>query len=178
MIFLVRHGEAAAGWGEHKDPGLSALGLEQAEAAARTLAEAGAIRAVASPLLRCRETARPFERLVEAHTRIEPDVGEIREPPGVDDRAAWLATVMSGVWSDHSGFDQWRAAALAAVKRCPDNTAIFTHFIAINAIVGLLAGDDRVVSFRPANGSITSLQRTPGGLKVLQLGEDVQSRVL
>ena len=38
MICLVRHGEAEAGWGTSPDPGLSALGLKQAEAVAEQLA--------------------------------------------------------------------------------------------------------------------------------------------
>ncbi len=178
MIFLVRHGQASASWGEHKDPGLSPLGLEQAEAAGRALVEAGVIRAATSPLLRCRETARPFERLAETHTRIEPDVGEIREPAGVEDRAAWLKGVMAGGWSAAPGHDGWRKSVLAAVDRCSDNTAIFTHFVAINAVVGLLTGDDRVVSFRPANGSITKLARVAGRLRVVELGAEDESRVM
>lgn len=178
MIFLVRHGEASAGWGDHRDPGLSATGMEQAEAAAQALARAGANRAVTSPLLRCRETARPFERIVETHARIDPDVGEVREPAGVPDRAAWLKDVMTGGWSAHPAHRDWRAAALAAVERCPDNTAIFTHFIAINAIVGLLTGDDRVVSFRPANGSLTRLARSGGRLHLVERGAEDNTRVL
>lgn len=178
MIFLVRHGEASAGWGSHPDPGLSARGAEQAEKAAAVLAESGAIRAVTSPLLRCRETARPFERIAETHARIEPDVGEVREPAGVEDRAAWLKGVMAGGWGAHPALDAWRAAVLAAVERCPDNTAIFTHFIAINVIVGRLTGDDRVVGFRPANGSVTKLARSGGRLRLAELGSEDESRVL
>ncbi len=37
-IHLVRHGEAAAGFGTHKDPGLSELGQKQAESVAHLLA--------------------------------------------------------------------------------------------------------------------------------------------
>ena len=178
MIFLARHGEASGGWGVHRDPGLSAAGMEQAEAAARLLVEAGAIRAVTSPLLRCRETARPFERMAETHARIEPDVGEVREPAGIEDRAAWLKGFMSGGWSAQPAHDAWRAAVLAAVERCPDNTAVFTHFIAINAIAGLLTGDDRVVSFRPANGSVTRLARAAGKLHLVERGAEDDTRVL
>jgi probable phosphoglycerate mutase len=39
--FLVRHGEAAAHWGEEEDPGLSALGRQQAERAAGELLAQG-----------------------------------------------------------------------------------------------------------------------------------------
>jgi broad specificity phosphatase PhoE len=178
MIFLVRHGQASAGWGEHRDPGLSELGLRQAEQAARTVADLGAIRAVTSPLQRCRETAAQFERLLETHARIEPAVGEIKEPPGVADRAAWLRGAMHGRWRDVEGYDSWRLGALAAIERCADNTAVFTHFVAINAIVGLLTDDDRVVVFRPGNGSVTRLGRTGGKLHVIELGAEDETRVL
>ena len=36
-LFLVRHGEAAAGYAQHRDPGLSTLGAEQAAVAAQRL---------------------------------------------------------------------------------------------------------------------------------------------
>ena len=41
MIYLVRHGEAAASWGDHPDPGLSELGQKQAavESLAKLLAK-------------------------------------------------------------------------------------------------------------------------------------------
>src|SRR5579871_5745532 len=102
MIYLIRHGEPAAGWGDHLDPGLSSKGLQQADDVAETLAVGGAKRVVTSPMARCRETARPFEKLMETHARIEPAVGEVRAPPGVgpQERASWLKGVMAGVWSD------------------------------------------------------------------------------
>ena len=58
-IFLVRHGEAAASWGEATDPGLSDKGREQAECAADELASmlGDYTTIVSSPLLRAQETA-------------------------------------------------------------------------------------------------------------------------
>jgi broad specificity phosphatase PhoE len=174
MIYLIRHGEPAAGWGEHLDPGLSPLGQTQAEAAARLLGEAGARRIVTSPLARCQETARPFEKLLETHARIDPSVGEVRTPREIEDRAAWLKGVMGGEWAAAGhDFSAWRNGVLAAVSACPDDTAIFSHFIAINVLVGLLTGDDRVVIFKPGHCSITKLRKTPSGkLEIVELGQE------
>jgi len=171
MIYLIRHGEPAAGWGEAADPGLSALGQKQAEAAARILAEAGAKRPVASPLARCRETARPFEKMMETHARIDPLVGEVKEPEGVADRAAWLKSAMTGTWSE-AGLQTWAESVLKAVEAMPKDAAVFSHFVAINAVVGLLSGDERVLVFRPGHCSITRLERRAGKLHIVERGQE------
>jgi broad specificity phosphatase PhoE len=177
MIYLIRHGEPAASWGAHPDPGLSPLGLSQAERTATILAEAGAKRAVVSPLARCRETGRPFEKLMETHARIEPGVGEIRTPVGTADRPAWLKGVMQGEWAAAGEeLDRWRSV-LAAVERCPEETAVFSHFIAINAVVGLLCKDERVVVFKPGHCSITKLARKGDRLVVTELGSEAATVV-
>ncbi|HBM88421.1 MAG TPA: histidine phosphatase family protein, partial [Rhodobiaceae bacterium] len=61
-IYMIRHGEAAAGWSEDKDPGLSDLGRAQSEAAAKTIMsrEASALPVLSSPLKRCQETSLPL----------------------------------------------------------------------------------------------------------------------
>jgi broad specificity phosphatase PhoE len=68
LIYFVRHGKAAAGFGDHVDPGLDATGIEQAEATARLLAPAGPLSVYSSPLARARETSDPLvaRRGVEA----------------------------------------------------------------------------------------------------------------
>lgn len=173
MIYLIRHGEPAAGWGDHLDPGLSSKGHEQAAAAAEVIARNGAKRAITSPMARCRETAKPFEKLIETHARIETAVGEVRTPAGVsaEERVQWLRGVMGGSWTDAGpGFEAWRQGIMTALKSVPDETAIFSHFVAINVVVGLLTGDDRVTIFRPAHCSVTRLARIDGKLSVAELG--------
>lgn len=178
MIYLIRHGEPAGAYGAHPDPGLTELGVRQAFAAAEALATAGAKRAITSPLARSRETAAQFEKLMETHARIEAGVGEVVTPKGIEDRAAWLKGVMAGTWSEAGEMlDQWRRRVLGTVEKLPEDTAVFSHFIAINAIVGLLTQDDRIVAFRPGHASITTLERVGGRLRVKELGAEAATVV-
>jgi len=178
MIYLIRHGEPAGSWGAHPNPGLTELGARQAFAAAETLARAGAKRAITSPLARSRETAAPFEKLMETHARVEAAVGEIITPGGIEDRAAWLKGFMAGSWTGAGPeFANWRASVLAAVEKLQDETAVFSHYVAINVIAGLLTGDDRVMVFRPAHCSITKLERRGGKLRIAELGGEAATIV-
>ena len=178
MIYLIRHGEPAGSYGAHPNPGLTELGARQAFAAAESLAKAGAKRAITSPLARSRETAAQFEKLMETHARIETGVGEIVTPPGLEDRVTWLKGVMAGTWTDAgTALQDWRRSVLAAVDGLPDETAVFSHFIAINALVSLLSNDDRVVVFKPGHASITKLDRRGGRLVVAELGAEAATIV-
>ena len=62
QIWIVRHGEAAASWEKDPDPGLSALGQEQAERTARALLEIVPEDAtlLSRPLKRAQQTAATF----------------------------------------------------------------------------------------------------------------------
>ncbi|MBV9044707.1 MAG: histidine phosphatase family protein, partial [Alphaproteobacteria bacterium] len=62
-IYMVRHGKAAAGFGEDMDPGLDATGKAQAEAVAQKLAPLGPLAILSSPLKRAQETAAPLAAL-------------------------------------------------------------------------------------------------------------------
>lgn len=179
MIFLIRHGEAAASWGDHPDPGLSDLGKGQAEAAAETLTRLGATSAISSPMQRCRETARPFEARAGLMARVVPEVSEISTPAGIEDRVAWLRGLMAGTWTE-AGADlvAWRMRMAETVAGLPDGVAVFSHFVAINALVGALEGDDRVTVFRPGHCSVTRLERCGGVLRVAEYGSESATRVL
>lgn len=59
-IYLVRHGQAASGWGLEEDPGLDDLGRSQARDAAQKLAPLGPLPILSSPKARARETASPL----------------------------------------------------------------------------------------------------------------------
>ncbi|MEM8617081.1 MAG: histidine phosphatase family protein, partial [Pseudomonadota bacterium] len=99
MIFFVRHGEAAAKWGDHPDPGLSETGRAQAEAVAAFLASQKIDAVLTSPMQRCQETAAPFCQLSGLSAQIDAAFTEIPTPSDVTDRVPWLRALMSGEWS-------------------------------------------------------------------------------
>src|SRR5689334_17639610 len=98
-LYMVRHGRAAAGFGESHDPGLDELGHEQAEAVARELSAHGPLPIVCSPLRRTRETATPLLKLWNVEPTIEQAVAEIPSPTdSLQERVAWLREFMGGSW--------------------------------------------------------------------------------
>ena len=179
MIYLIRHGEAAAGWGDHPDPGLSALGAKQAQAVAAQLNAATITNIISSPMQRCRETSAPLSDLLSLTPAIAPQVSEIGTPPDIGDRVTWLRGLMAGTWTEAGApFADWRARMGAFVDDLPARTAVLSHFVAINALCGLLEQDDRVTVFRPGHCSVTRLERSDGRLRVAEYGSEAATRVL
>ncbi len=160
LIYLVRHGHAAAGRGDDGDPGLDGAGRRQAAEAARVLVPLGPLPIVSSPLARARQTAAPLEKHWGGEVRIEPRLGEIPFPErDLAARAAWLKAVMARRWPELDGrLQAWRRAVRDAVGELTTDTVVFTHFIAINVIVGEALGDERLVVFLPDNCSVTVVE--------------------
>src|SRR5512139_2900442 len=108
--FLVRHGKAASGFGDHHDPGLDAQGRSQAEATARFLAPFGPLPLYSSPLARAVETSRPLAVRWGVEALLESRVAEIPSPTGdLAERARWLQEAMQGRWRAlPAELRQWR----------------------------------------------------------------------
>ena len=170
-LHLVRHGRAAAGWGDDPDPGLDDVGRAQADAAASTLAPLGPLPVVVSPLRRTRETAAAFERMWGVTAAVDPAVGEIPSP--TDD--------LAGRYGDlDDGLRGWRDDVVGALRSIATDTVVVTHYVAINAAVGAATGDDRLVCFHPDNCSVTVVEHDgPGSpLRVVDLGAERGTAVL
>ncbi|MCC6921134.1 MAG: histidine phosphatase family protein [Alphaproteobacteria bacterium] len=178
-LYLVRHGQAASTWAEAHDPGLSPLGREEAEAAARALAPKGPLAILSSPLARARETAAPLERLWETHARIEPGVAEVPSPDiPLDQRGDWLRAIMAGAWSAADAPRRaWKDSVVACLVAQRADCAIFSHFVAINVAVGAALDDDTVVHFSPGNGSITVLETDGRRLTLIEKGREAATVV-
>ena len=178
-LYLVRHGKATAGWGMHKDPGLDDLGQAQAKAAARTLAPLGPLPIITSPLARTRETSRPLAEIWGIEPLVEPRVGEIRfASRNQSSRVQWLQSIMGDKWSNlDPDLKVWRREVIEALCACERDCVVFSHFIAINAAVGHAIGDDRVVSFRPDNCSITIMETRVNTLTLLERGVEAVTEV-
>jgi broad specificity phosphatase PhoE len=185
-LYLVRHGRPAAGWGEDDDPGLDETGHAQAKAVAERLLALGPAdrptRVASSPLRRCRETAQPLADALGVAVEIDPRVGEIPTPAGLAaaERPAWLREAMGGAWSQIKGdidYLAWRGQVAAAlVGRA--GYAVFSHFVAINAVVSHIAGEPGVVLFRPDHTSTTILAIDGEALALVERGQEAATRVL
>ncbi len=174
-LYIVRHGRAAAGFGESADPGLDALGREQAMAVAQRLAPLGPLAILTSPLARARETAQPLAALWKRAPLVEPAVAEIPSPEGMtlEARATWLRTLMAGSWRDvPRALAEWREHCIATVLAMPHDAVIFSHYIAINVIAGAATNDDRVVVFSPDNCSVTLFETDGATLRLIEKGRD------
>ena len=179
MIYLVRHGEAAAGWGSHPDPGLSDAGQLQANAVAETLAALDLKHAFTSPMQRCQDTGAPFANRSGLALTIMPAVTEIPTPSDIEDRVTWLRTLMAGEWAAAPDIVQdWRTRLIECVENLPTHSVVFTHFVAINAIVGHLEGRDTVTVFRPNYCSLTRIDNQSGALELIERGKSLETKVL
>jgi broad specificity phosphatase PhoE len=187
-IYLIRHGKPASTWGDHggdPDPGLDALGRDQAEAAAAVLTALPAAlrpKAVASsPLRRCLETAEPLALRLGAPLTREPLAAEIPTPSNLSpaERGLWLRTAFQGAWSEIPGdidYEAWRRAVAGAVAAYED-AAIFTHFVAINAVVSIALETPMMIAFRPDHASITILDVEGGRLRLVEQGQSAATQV-
>ena len=183
-IALVRHGRASAGWDTAVDPGLDDLGRAQAKDAATKLELVFAgqpVQIISSPLLRCQQTAEPFADLRTTLVRVCAEVAEIPSPSGVEmsGRVDWLRVAMQGTWADLGGeYVVFRDSVVRFVQSLETSTVIFSHFIAINAVIGALTSDDRLVIRSLDNCSITMLERdADGNLRVAQTGHEADTLI-
>lgn len=178
-LILVRHAEPAAAWGDHDDPGLSDLGREQAAHAAKLLMLQNMKAIVTSPLARCRETALAFEGLVSQKARVENAVAEIPTPQDIKDRRAWLHGVLGGQWANLGPeLGRWRDGIGATLLAMSQDTVVFSHFVAINAAIGLATNARDVVAFRPGHASRTELFSDGKTLKLIALGDEAAISLL
>ncbi len=173
-LFLVRHGRAAAGFDGHLDPGLDDLGRAQANATAARLAPLGPLAIYSSPLARARETSIPLSQHWGIEPVIEHRVAEIPSPStDLAQRAQWLREAMQGRWRTLPGdLQQWRHALIERLLEMREDSVVFCHFIAINVAVGAATADDRLVCFRPDNGSVTRIANNDGRLRIIELGRE------
>ena len=186
-LYMIRHGRPAAVWGQDDDdPGLDETGRAQAAAARDWLLARPALErpklVVSSPLRRCRETAEPTAQALGVAAEIDPVVGEIPTPRALSlaERGPWLRQAFQGAWGEISGdldYDAWRRDIAASLLARGD-TAVFSHYVAINAVVSLLLGEDRVLAFRPDHTSITVLETDGTGLTLVEKGREATTGVL
>lgn len=151
MLILARHGRTAANAsGEllgRRDPALDAAGETQAAAIGRALA--GVDRVIASPLLRCQQTAAAIGVPVETDERfIELDYGELEGTPvGGVPASTWAAWRADTAWRPKAGesLDDLAARVWPALADLVDDAAnrdvvVVGHVSPIKAAVAWAIG--------------------------------------
>jgi broad specificity phosphatase PhoE len=184
QIALVRHGRASAGWDTALDPELDDLGHSQAQEVANKLDQIFVgkdVEIISSPLLRCRQTASVFAKLRVLPERVCAEVTEIPSPAGVEmsGRVDWLREVMKGRWSDlDKNYLAFRDGLVEFVRAIEHDTVIFSHFVAINAVIGALTNNDLLVIRSLDNCSVTLLECDAKGiLRVSQAGHEANTLI-
>lgn len=179
-IYLVRHGEAAATWGQSSDPGLSEQGVQQAQHCAGQLRRQldAATELVSSPLLRARETADPLAKLLQQPVQVNEAFREIPAPVPLPKRQDWLRNFMKQRWETQpESMHAWREQAYSQVSGLGQPTVVFTHFLVINAVVGKVLGRAETLCFWPDNVSVTHLRNTGESLELVALGRQMKTVV-
>ncbi len=179
-LFLIRHGEPAGTWTDSQDPGLTDLGREQAKTAADRVRLLTPKQIVSSPLRRARETAAPLGEMLSMKVGLVEEVAEIPSPANIslENRGDWLRAIMSRTWTGvDPALRRWRDDVVTYLAGLQSDTAVYSHFVAINVALGASIGDDRVVCFQPAHASVTILEAKGRALSLVELGATAQTTV-
>jgi broad specificity phosphatase PhoE len=150
IVYLVRHGEAAASWGESTDPGLSALGKTQAINIGTELGQLTPINIISSPKLRAIETAQPLAELWSVDITIDARVTEIPTPDDIGDM--------------DSAMLEWQKDIVAALTELTEPAIVFCHFMVINAVAGWVSNQTPVLQQMPDHTSINKVTIENGKL--------------
>lgn len=182
QIYLVRHGQAEAGWDQDINPPLSKLGQQQAQMAAKVLCESIAnikdFQCIASPIKRAHETAQYFANAAKKEIIIENRVAEIPSPmQDLQERMPWLMSVMKDEWPNLSpALNAWRNDCIAFICSLKQDSIIFSHYIAINVMIGHCQHNEQVISYHPDNCSIHHFENEPQ-LHIVSLGKQAETKI-
>ncbi len=180
-IYLIRHGQAAANWNEDLDPPLSELGRQQAQHATGQLMKIQGIEqfhCISSPIKRAYQTAEIFSHASGLNIQTEKRVAEIPSPiEDVQERMPWLVHIMKDSWPNLSpALNQWRQTMIEYICALEHDSIIFSHYIAINVLIGYCQNSQQVISFNPANCSIHHFSNQPE-FEIIQLGTQANSHI-
>jgi len=181
IITLVRHGQAAANWQQDPDPGLSALGQQQALAAAGHLSgQVKPQKLYSSPKLRAQETAAPLASSWQQNIEILDSMTEVPSAGiAMAERGNWLKQVFRETWSQQQApQQQWREKIIETLLAQQQDCIIFSHFVVINAVIGYARGCDKVFQCQPDYCSTNQFSLAAGKLSLSLLGQQDESLVL
>ncbi|MFZ2871891.1 histidine phosphatase family protein [Zavarzinia sp.] len=171
-FILVRHGQQSAGFHVDADPGLDATGHAQAAAMAEMLGPDDGRLLVTSPLRRARETVAAVESRWGRTAIVEPRMAEVPTPGmSLEERGHWLEAFLRGDWSGQPAhLLAWRDGIAGFLAGLDRPAVIVSHFVVVNAVIGLATGDGRVTPSMPDHCSINRFEVRDGALHLIEKG--------
>ena len=89
----------------------------------------------------------------------------------------WLMNVMQEEWQNLSPLlNDWRQACIDYIGSLQHDSVIFSHYIAINVIIGHCQKSDKVITYHPDNCSIHHFDNTPE-LHIIELGKQANTKI-
>ena len=80
-------------------------------------------------------------------------------------------------WKNLSpALNTWRTSCIEFIATLQEDSIIFSHYIAINVIIGHCQNSDKVISYNPDNCSIHHFENSQN-LKIVQLGKQAQTTI-
>lgn len=171
---VIRHGEAAARFGDAVDPSLSETGATQAASLATALAVTPRTPIFSSPLARARETAAPLAEQWGVSVAVAPMIREIPSPTDdLGERHKWLTDALGGTWSAMPGDVQdWRYDIIAAATSLTFSQVWVSHYVVVNVLASFAMESDDVTVAQPGYCSVTEFDVTDGQLTIVAMGEE------
>lgn len=182
-VVLARHGQAERG---SADPGLSARGLDEANALAAALVAEPFAAVYCSPLQRAVETAAPLCKELGLEPQLRDGLAEFDRRSGEyvllsELRAAGDPRFDACLAGDLSSWgielETFRAEARDVLTEILERHAggralVVTHGGVLNVLLGTVLGLDRMWFFHPDNAGISRIVAdTDGGVRVASLNE-------
>ena len=112
------------------------------------------------------------------HQMTSPALAELEQVT-----TGWLRDAMAGTWTqvgEKSGahYVTYRNAIGDFVKSIKEDTVIFSHFIAINAVIGVATQNDAVLVTSLDNCSVTTFEvHADGRLELIEAGNEADTLI-
>ena len=90
---------------------------------------------------------------------------------------------MAGTWNElatDSGdrYAKYRDSVVERITAVETDTIVFSHFVAINVVIGAALDDDRMVIARLDNCSVTTVDvATDGTLSIVEMGREADTLI-
>jgi broad specificity phosphatase PhoE len=94
------------------------------------------------------------------------------------ERVDWLRAAMQGTWAELGPrYTTFRDDIVTALTMLEQPTVVFSHFVAINAVIGAALGDDRLVIRSLDNASITVVDVIDGRIHLVSGGHEADTLI-